>query len=238
MQELIDASASQIQDMFSQIAPRYDLLNRLMTLGFDKKWRKKMVGILPQTSSNKKYLDLATGTGDVPMMILKPKEHPRANIDAVDFSLPMIQLAKEKVKKKGLEKQIHFHCCDVEELPFSNNTYDGATIAFGIRNVIDRAKALKEIQRVLKPNAPLVILEALPPKNKWQRKIQNFHLTFTVRLLGNILSQGKAYRYFGNSVGEFPSAKDFLHILEENGFHHCQTKPLTLGAVSLLWGYK
>ena len=235
----------EIQSMFSRIAPRYDLLNRLMTFGMDRIWRKDMVRILPFNQEKLRFLDLATGTGDVAFAIFKEwenrtltyKEH-YPQIDALDFSLPMIVRAKEKAKKKQLDHHLHFHCIPLEEMPFSENTFDGATIAFGIRNVRDPKRGLMKIFKVLKPKAPLIILEALPPNNILKRLIQRMHMDLTVRLLGNLLSEGQAYRYLGNSVGNFPQAKDFLNQMEEEGFQNCQYKSLSGGAVALLWGYK
>jgi len=232
--------AEEIHDMFGRIAKRYDLLNRLMTLGLDQRWRKKMVQWVNHGNKEGNFLDLATGTGDVAFTLAKEavKKNQKIHIKAVDFSSEMLEIAQKKAENLGFDEVIDFQCTDIESLPFEENSFEGATLAFGIRNVSDRRKALEGIYRVLKKDALLVILEGLPPQNLWQRTLQNLHLNLGIRLLGNLLSEGQAYRYLGNSVMNFPKAPEFIELMNACGFRNCQHSPLLLGAVSMIIGKK
>ena len=230
-----------IHAMFSRIAPRYDLINRLMTFGLDQKWRRITVRTLNLEKNPAHYLDVATGTADLALMLASEIERfvktPLINITAVDASQEMLHHAQHKIDHHhGVP--ISLEVSTMENLPFEPETFDGITIGFGIRNSVDRPKALKEMWRVLKPQGRLAILEALPPENTTQRWIQKIHMRLTVRFLGGVFSEAKAYEYLGNSVAAFPLPKDFQELLKNAGFQKTEYKALNFGAVGVFTATK
>jgi demethylmenaquinone methyltransferase/2-methoxy-6-polyprenyl-1,4-benzoquinol methylase len=242
----IPINSRDISAMFTRIAPRYDLLNRLMTGGLDHSWRRKTVGMLSLKNSifdqKARFLDLATGTADLALALSHEihKQNSAADfqIDGVDISSEMLGRGKAKIKALDLENQISLHEVSMEKLPFPDQTFDGAMMAFGIRNVPDRNLALSEIYRVLKPCAPLVILEALPPQNGFFRSLQRIHMFLSVRFLGSILSEGKAYKYLGDSVAKFPSPPAFMECMKGIGFKALEFRPLTCRMVGIFRGFR
>lgn len=212
--------------MFSRISHRYDLLNRLMTGGLDQSWRRRAVETLPAAPTGGRYLDLATGTADLALAIAERFDQSVC-IHGVDLSWGMLTVARDKTQRISLQ------AADIEHLPFADNSFHGATIGFGIRNVVDRLQGAREIRRVLQPNGVLVILEALPAERLWQRCLQRLHMLVTVRVLGTLLSESAAYRYLGDSVAAFPKASEFQTLLLQAGFSEVRFEALTAGAVGL-----
>ena len=227
---------AKISSMFSAIAPRYDLLNRLLSLGFDSCWRRFAVKQLPKID-NAKFLDVATGTCDVALEIVK--RYPDAKVVGVDFSEGMLELGKEKVKKAGLQDRIEVRFADVTALPFDDNTFDASIIAFGIRNVQDYRKGIEELGRVLKSGGKVVILEFTSIQNRFFRKPYRFYITKILPFIGEIISGKKgAYKYLPSSMLEFPGPEEFKKAIEETGLQDVRYYKLTFGITAVHVGTK
>ncbi|MBI5409855.1 MAG: bifunctional demethylmenaquinone methyltransferase/2-methoxy-6-polyprenyl-1,4-benzoquinol methylase UbiE [Nitrospirae bacterium] len=235
----LDKSAkdpAKIQTMFSTIAPRYDLLNRLLSLGIDGCWRRFAISQLPKVK-NAKYLDVATGTCDVALEIVK--RYPGAKVTGVDFSEGMLELGREKVKKAGCHDRIDVRFADVTALPFEDNTFDGVTIAFGIRNVQDYKKGISEMGRVVKSGGKVVILEFTSVQNKFFKAPYRFYITKALPFIGEIISGKKgAYKYLPSSMLEFPGPEEFKKAIEETGLKDVRYYKLTFGVTAVHVGTK
>ncbi len=227
---------AKISTMFSSIAPRYDLLNRLLSLGFDSSWRRFAVNQLPKID-NAKFLDVATGTCDVALEIVK--RYPDAKVVGVDFSEGMLELGREKVKKAGHQDRIEVRFADVTSLPFDDNTFDASIIAFGIRNVQDYRKGIEELGRVLKSGGKVVILEFTSIQNRFFRIPYRFYITKILPLIGEIISGKKgAYKYLPSSMLEFPGPEEFKKAIEETGLQDVRYYKLTFGITAVHVGIK
>ncbi len=220
----------QVEEMFDSIANKYDFLNRFLSLGIDKGWRKKAINEL-QTIKPKIILDVATGTGDLALeaMKLNPEK-----IIGIDLSLQMLIKGREKIEAAKLSHIIEMVKGDSENLPFDGNIFDAVTVAFGVRNFENLESGLKEIHRVMKPNAKLVVLEFSKPKVFPYKQFYNFYFTYILPLWGNLLSKSSnAYTYLPESVKHFAEGEDFINHLLLCGFKNIIAKPLTLGTCTL-----
>ncbi len=219
--------------MFDAIARRYDLLNRIISLGLDPKWRNRMVQEM-RIPPGAKVLDIATGTADVALHIMK--RHPDAGVVGIDPSEGMLLLGKVKVKKAGLEDKITLLLGDAARLNFTADCFDAAGCAFGIRNISDRQKALEEFIRVVKPGGRVVIMEPSRPRGKLFGFVFEFYFWKIVPIIGSLLSRGGAYRYLVNSVENFPKPAEFISEMEQAGFEEVKAISLTNGAAVLYVG--
>ena len=217
-----------IQEMFSAIAPRYDFLNRLLSLGIDQGWRQALVRMALR-EENRAILDVACGTGDVSLALRQ--KAPQARIVGLDFSPAMLDLAKVKIDR--VQAGIELVAASAEELPFPKADFDLLTIAFGIRNVVDKKKALAEFYRVLKPNGRLAVLEFSQPQVAWLRALYNFYFFKVLPLVGGLFAKRSAYRYLPDSVAKFPFRDEFAGWLKEAGFRQCRYHSLTFGIATL-----
>jgi demethylmenaquinone methyltransferase/2-methoxy-6-polyprenyl-1,4-benzoquinol methylase len=225
-----------IREMFDSIAPRYDFLNRLLSLGIDRRWRKFAVKQI-KFGNTGKILDVATGTADVALQIAAATP-TSITITGIDFSAQMIELGRAKVKDSPFSARITLQVAPCESIPFDDNTFDSATIAFGIRNVVDRLAGLKEMQRVLKPEGRIVILEFSNPKSKLFKALYNFYFLKVLPVIGGLFSQFSAYKYLPDSVLEFPSQTEFEKIMSEAGFSNIVHYDLTFGIATVYVGEK
>lgn len=223
---------AQVSKMFDNIAPTYDLLNRVLSLGIDQSWRRKMISYLDYKNEERSVLDIATGTGDVAIRIAR--ECPNTKITGLDISANMLKVAEKKIAKYKLTDQIDFIEGDAENLPFEDNRYDGITVAFGVRNFEHLKAGLKELHRVTKDNGTLVVLEFSKPRALIIKGIYNGYFKYILPLLGKIKSgDAHAYDYLYRSVQEFPDGDEFLRILKETGFINAEAKRLTFGICTL-----
>ena len=220
--------ADAIRDMFSAIAPRYDFLNRLLSLGIDRGWRQTLTRMALKNDTAA-ILDVACGTGDVSLALRR--QAPAARIVGLDFSQAMLDLAAVKIEHE--QADIELVAASAEELPFSATDFDLVTIAFGIRNVIDKKKALAEFYRVLKPQGRLAVLEFSQPDSAWLRVLYNFYFFKILPLIGGLFARRSAYRYLPDSVAKFPSRDEFVSWLKESGFTNCRYHSLTFGIATL-----
>jgi len=216
--------------MFDNIADRYDLLNRIISLGIDQSWRKKTVAAL-SLKEGAQVLDLATGTGDLAIMIALLT--PTAQIKGVDPSVGMLAVGQKKLRKASLEQRIQLLEGDAQALPFADDAFDGTTIAFGIRNVPDRRQGLREMARVTRPGGRVAILELSEPRGGLLGRMARFHVHSVVPFLGSLLSGKKEYRYLQKSIAAFPPAEQFAQLMDEAGLTVLEVVPLTFGVAHL-----
>lgn len=216
--------------MFDQIAGRYDLLNRVMSMGIDRSWRRKTVVAL-ELPACARVLDLATGTGDLALMIVRL--HPDAQVVGSDPSNRMLEVGIEKVARSGLADRVDLQLGDAQALPYQDDSFDGCCIAFGIRNVPDRSAALAEMARVTKPGGRIAVLELGEPSVGWLSPIARFHVRKVIPRIGGILSGSREYKYLQESIAAFPPAAEFAKQMRASGLHVLEVKPLTFGACTL-----
>ncbi len=218
--------------MFNTISRRYDTINRILSLGQDKSWRKKMAKQLPRKDMIH-LLDLATGTADQIISLFENSPQIEKAV-GIDMAEKMIALAKKKMAPKPFSGKVKFLCANAEELPFEDDMFDVVTISFGIRNFENKEKALKEIHRVLKKEGRLLILEFSLPPHQVMKKFHLFYLRHILPIIGGMLSKSKkSYEYLNQTIETFPYGKDFLNLLKEHNFRKPSSKPLFFGAVSL-----
>lgn len=220
----------QVAKMFDNIASNYDFLNHLLSMGIDIYWRKKLVKRLTKQAP-KNILDVATGTGDLAIAMLKATPD---KITGIDISNGMLEIGRKKIKEKGLEDKISFQQADSENLPFEDNDFDAVCVSFGARNFENLEKGLSEMHRVLKPGGNLYILEFSQPDIFPFKQIYQFYFRYILPLLGKIVSNDNAaYNYLPESVSAFPYGKELNKIIENCGYNKAQDHSLTLGIVSI-----
>jgi len=227
---MLEKRKQAISRMFDEIAGIYDLGNHLLSLGQDFFWRKRVAGELA-LSGLELILDMASGTGDMGVTIAK--KNPDAQIFAIDFAMKMLALGSKKIEKKGLSGRIFFAGADIEEMPFPEQSFDAATIAFGVRNFENREKGLEEIFRVLKPGGILAVLEFSLPDKGWFAGIYRFYLCKVLPRIGRIIGGQSAYFYLRDSILDFPSPELFAEELKASGFLLKKIIPLSGSTVQL-----
>jgi demethylmenaquinone methyltransferase/2-methoxy-6-polyprenyl-1,4-benzoquinol methylase len=220
----------QVEEMFDNIAHRYDFLNHLLSLGIDISWRKKAVKYLG-TIAPKKILDVASGTGDFAFeaLTLNPDK-----IIGFDLSEGMMNYGREKARRLGVESTVQFIKGDSEQMPFDDNSFDAITVGFGVRNFENLENGLKEMHRVLRPGGKIAILEASTPGNTIIRAFYGLYFNRIVPMIGKLFSKdSRAYNYLPESVSVFPQGFEFIKILENIGFRNTKWQPLTFGACAM-----
>ena len=220
----------QVRQMFDGISKDYDLLNRVISGGIDVRWRKNVVSyLIPEKP--KKILDIATGTADLAIELTKTNAE---EIVGLDISPGMLEIGKQKVTSKGMDKVIKMVIGDSEKLDYNDAYFDAITVAFGVRNFENLDKGLQEINRVLRPGGNLVILETAVPTNFPMKQFYGFYTQKVLPILGSLFSKDKAaYRYLSDSAAAFPFGKVFNNILLKNGFIEVKDFPQTLGVASI-----
>lgn len=226
----------QVENMFNNISGTYDFLNKFLSLGIDRRWRKKA---LMQLASLKPHalLDVATGTGDMAIQAVKLL-HP-ISVTGIDLSEKMLELGKQKVKKEGFNNQIELLKGDSETILFSQYSFDAVTVAFGVRNFEHLEQGLSEIYRVLKPGGKLVVLEFSKPTSWLIKPFYFTYLKLFCPLAGRFFSKDKtAYQYLNQSINKFPEGKNFTRILDHLGFKNSYLIKLSLGICTIYCGEK
>lgn len=220
----------QVTKMFDTISKNYDGLNRVISFGIDVKWRKKVVAILKKEHPES-ILDIATGTGDLAIALVKTGAK---KIIGLDISPGMLAVGQEKVTTKKMDKTIEMVVGDSEDLSFGNDTFDAVTVSFGVRNFETLETGLAEILRVLKPKGTLVVLETSVPTKTPYRQGYAFYTKNILPLIGKIFSKDdSAYGYLSESASVFPHGETFNNILREIGFIEVTNKPQTFGVASI-----
>jgi len=219
--------------MFDGIAHRYDLVNRVISLGIDQSWRKKTVSSL-ELKPGARVLDLATGTGDLAIMVART--HPEVTVVGVDPSAKMLEVGQKKLAEAGLTERIVLQVGDAQALEFADRTFDGLCIAFGIRNVPDRLQGLREMARVTKAGGRVAILELSEPRGGLLGPLARFHVHSVVPAVGALLSGAKEYQYLQKSIAAFPPAPQFEALMVEAGLRIVASTSLTFGVCHLYVG--
>jgi demethylmenaquinone methyltransferase/2-methoxy-6-polyprenyl-1,4-benzoquinol methylase len=219
--------------MFDQIAGRYDLLNRIMSLGQDQRWRRRAVQEL-RVKPGDLILDVATGTADLAMMIAD--RHPSARVLGVDPSANMLAEGNKKILDQRMPHRVTLELGDGQALPLEDDSVDGAVVAFGIRNFPDRLKGLQEMRRVVRPGRRVVILELSEPRHGLLAKPAQWYVHEIVPRLGALISGQQEYRYLQQSIEAFPDAPQFLSLMAHAGLHNNRAIPMTFGAVHVFVG--
>jgi len=220
----------QVTQMFDKVSSNYDFLNRILTFGIDVSWRKKVVNFVTEKNV-KNVLDIATGTGDLAIMLAQ------ANVEKVvglDISAGMLEVAKKKISELNLDGKIEVVLGDSEKLPFSDHSFDAITVGFGVRNFENLEQGLGEIYRVLKPKGIFVVLETSQPTNFPIKQGFTFYSKYIIPTIGKIFSKDKnAYRYLPESAAAFPFGEKFNNILLKIGFNSSKIYPQTFGAATI-----
>jgi demethylmenaquinone methyltransferase/2-methoxy-6-polyprenyl-1,4-benzoquinol methylase len=216
--------------MFDAIASRYDLVNRVISLGIDQSWRRKTVEALLLEGADR-ALDLATGTADLALAIAA--RYPGVKVVGVDPSPKMLAVGDEKVARAALEARVSLEMGDAQSLQFADASFDAVSMAFGIRNVPDRPKALREMARVVRPGGRVAILELAEPTTPILGSLARFHIHTLVPAIGAALSGSREYRYLERSIAAFPDRAVFAELLREAGLTVIAAEPLTFGVASL-----
>ncbi|MFY7810791.1 MAG: bifunctional demethylmenaquinone methyltransferase/2-methoxy-6-polyprenyl-1,4-benzoquinol methylase UbiE [Flavobacterium sp.] len=220
----------QVAQMFDTISSNYDGLNRVISMGTDISWRKKVLKII-EDSNPDNILDIATGTGDLAILMAETKA---TSIIGIDISEGMLAVGKEKIIDKKLEHKIILKYGDSENIPYEDNYFDAITVAFGIRNFENLDKGLQEIFRVLQPKGVLVILETSIPDKFPFKQGYNFYTKFILPSIGRLFSKDKvAYQYLSESANNFPYGEKLNNILRKNGFIEVVAMPQTFGVATI-----
>lgn len=221
---------AQVTKMFDTISSNYDGLNRVISLGIDIKWRKRVVALVGRKKP-KNILDIATGTGDLAIALVATGAQ---HIVGLDISTGMLEVGKDKIAEKKLSKTIEMVVGDSENLPFEPNTFDAITVAFGVRNFENLEKGLAEIYRVLKPSGTFAVLETSVPTKTPFKQGYRLYTKFVLPLVGRIFSKDdSAYKYLSDSAAVFPYGGQFNNILKKIGFIGIEHKPQTLGVATI-----
>jgi len=223
-----------IGEMFTQIAPRYDFLNRLLSLGIDRRWRRHAVArMLPPEGG--RHLDVATGTADMALEILRQKGSA-ARVAGADLSAAMMRIGQVKCARLGVRDRVAFVQAPGEALPFKDGAFDSACVAFGIRNVVDRELGLREMCRAVRPGGRVVVLEFSAPRGSLLGAFYRFYFTRVLPRIGGLFSRRAAYAYLPESVLAFPEPEAFESMMREAGCATVVRRPLTFGIVTLYVG--
>jgi demethylmenaquinone methyltransferase/2-methoxy-6-polyprenyl-1,4-benzoquinol methylase len=220
----------QVEQMFDNISGNYDGLNRVISFGIDLKWRRKVIEMVKKT--NPKYiLDVATGTGDLAIAMA---DSDAEKIIGLDISAGMLQVGKDKIQKKELNKRIEMVQADSENLPYPDHTFDAITVAFGVRNFENLEKGLSEIYRVLSPGGIFVVLETSVPTKFPFKQGYRVYSNYILPIIGKLFSKDKsAYQYLSESASVFPYGEKFNNILRKTGFTEVENLPQTFGVSTI-----
>ncbi len=231
----VSTKKENVRSMFNSIAKRYDFLNHFLSMGIDRLWRKKLVKMLISRNPLT-VLDVATGTAD---LAIEVSRQSKAAITGIDIAEEMINIGIKKIGSLKLENQIKLQVADSENIPFSDKSFDAAIVAFGVRNFETLDKGLAEMNRVLKSNGMIAVLEFSRPKHFPVRNLYMFYFRFILPSLGRLISGDKgAYTYLPDSVKQFPDGNDFLKHLTQTGFTQTTETRLSFGIATIYTGIK
>jgi demethylmenaquinone methyltransferase/2-methoxy-6-polyprenyl-1,4-benzoquinol methylase len=221
--------------MFDRIAGRYDLLNRILSFGSDRSWRRKTAAALALAPGPARVLDVATGTGDLAIEIAR--RWPDAHVIGIDPSLQMLGIGRLKVAARRLDARIELRAGDALGLAIEDASCDGAAIAFGLRNLPDRRRGLAELARVVRPGGRVCVLELAEPRGVLG-PLARLHVHRVAPRLGAWMSGAKEYRYLARSIAAFPPADVVAGMMAEAGLRVIEARPLTFGVCTLFVGEK
>lgn len=235
---LLDKKESRIRRMFGEIAPKYDFLNHLLSMNIDRLWRYQTTKLVPVVTGGP-MLDLCTGTGDLAFAYHRATGG-KVTIVGADFCHEMLVLAEDKASRRELQHIVRFVEADAQELPFSDNTFEVVTVAFGLRNVTNTDRGIREMVRVCQPGGRIAVLEFSRPNHWLMGRFYRLYFRYVLPLVGQLLSRSKdsAYRYLPESVMEFPEGEEMIRKLESHGLRNVTQKRFTLGIATLYVGQK
>jgi demethylmenaquinone methyltransferase / 2-methoxy-6-polyprenyl-1,4-benzoquinol methylase len=232
----VDKTGSRVRDMFAQIAPRYDLMNHVLSIGIDIQWRRRAVKAL-RLDGDLPILDCCTGTGDLALMLAK---HVQGRVEVVgtDFCGPMLRIAEKKHAKSFSQFPVRFLEADTQTLPFEDHAFQAVTVAFGLRNVQDTDQGLRELTRVCAVGGQVAVLEFSQPTMPGFKQIYQAYFKYILPRVGQTIAKNNqsAYEYLPNSVLEFPSGQALADRMEAVGLKNVRVTPLTFGVASLYIG--
>lgn len=230
------SKTKQVEAMFNDIAPKYDFLNHFLSLGIDKLWRRKVIRKIVKDNPCD-VLDIATGTAD--LAILLAKKHSSVKITGVDLAENMLEVGRKKVANLNFSDRISLKQGDSLALPFPNDSFDSAMVAFGVRNYENPVKGMEETLRVLRPNGKFYVLEFSMPRKFPMAQLYRFYFWAILPLIGRMVSGHKqAYTYLPESVNAFPDGNNFILLMEKAGFKSCKFKKLSFGIATIYEGIK
>jgi demethylmenaquinone methyltransferase/2-methoxy-6-polyprenyl-1,4-benzoquinol methylase len=231
-----DGKKATVESMFDSIAWRYDFLNHFLSLNIDRLWRRRAIKIISRSYKSPDILDVATGTGDLAIAAMKLNP---AKITGIDISSKMLEIGKEKVERKGFTTKIDLIKGDSEKIPFGDNIFDDAMVAFGVRNFSDPVKGLSEMNRVIRKGGMIMVLEFSKPTGFLIKPLYNFYFRNILPFFGRLFSKDKAaYNYLPDSVMKFPDNEEFLKLLVKAGWSETHQIKLTGGVASIYTGIK
>lgn len=222
--------------MFDGIASRYDLLNRLNSFGADRRWRRTTAEELrlDGAGGTARVLDVASGTGDLAVAVAR--RYPGITVKGIDTSREMTAIGRDKVERLGFGRRIELSEGDAQDLVFPDRSFDAVTIGFGIRNIPDRHRALREMARVTRPGGTVAVLELGEPPRSLAGALSRFHIRFVVPGLGALLAGAEEYRYLERSIRAFPPVAEFARTMAAAGLESIETRRLTFGVCNLFLG--
>ena len=231
-----DGKTGQVREMFDNIAPAYDFMNRAMTLGIDKLWRRKAVNMV-RGHGGKKILDVATGTGDLAIALARRIEG--AEVTGADLSEGMIEIGRAKVEKSGLTERITLQAADCMNLPMADNTFDCVTVGYGVRNFEDLRRGYAEMARVVRPGGMIAVIELSTPTSRLVKPLYRLYTRGIIPAVGRMISHdSRAYSYLPESIAAVPQGEEMLSLMREAGLTHTQCRPLTFGTCSIYTAIK
>lgn len=236
MDDLKSDKKTSVAAMFNSIAHSYDFLNHFLSFGIDRYWRSKAVRIISGTHKNPKILDVATGTGDLAIASMKAEP---LTVTGIDISEGMLEIGKNKITKRGFSGRIELIKGDSENMPFEDNTFDVAMVAFGVRNFNDPLKGISEMRRVVRSGGMVLVLEFSKPVLFPFKQLYYFYFLNILPLIGRLFSSDKnAYSYLPETVMQFPDNEKFMNLMKLAGLGSVKQQRLTLGIASIYTGLK
>ncbi len=224
------------KDIFASITDKYAFLNRFLSGRQDVAWRKRTVFEMKFFNTNR-FLDVATGTGDLALDCANT--YPEVNVTGVDFVQEMVNNGLKKVDAQYLNNRVELKWGDATQIEFDDNSFDVTAIAFGIRNIPDKEKALSEMKRIIVPDGQLMVLELTTPELGFWRNVYSFYLNGVLPKLAKWFTKNPAaYEYLADSIMNFPTRREFLALMESMGLKNCKAIPLTFGVCTLYIGQK
>lgn len=230
-----ESKKAQVAEMFDNISGNYDFLNHFLSMGIDVLWRRKAIRLLRSTQPTQ-MLDIATGTGDFAIEALRLNP---AKVVGVDISEGMLDMGRQKMKKRKLDDRIELKYGDSENLPFEDNTFDAMTVGFGVRNFENLLKGLTDMHRVLAPGGRAAVLEFSMPRKFPIKQLYNFYFMHVLPRIGKLISKDhRAYTYLPESVKVFPDGEKFLDVMRQAGFTNVEARPVSFGIATIYLGSK
>ncbi|MCM1483666.1 MAG: bifunctional demethylmenaquinone methyltransferase/2-methoxy-6-polyprenyl-1,4-benzoquinol methylase UbiE [Muribaculaceae bacterium] len=227
--------SEQVRDMFDNIAPAYDFMNRAMTFGIDRIWRRKAVDMLPSDADS--ILDIATGTGDLALLMARRTQ--AAHITGVDLSEGMIEIGRRKVHEAGMDSRIDFQVADCLSLPFADNSFRCVTAAYGVRNFENLEAGYREMLRVLRPGGMAMIIELSTPRSAIVSPLYRLYTRTLIPAIGRLVSHDvRAYSYLPESIAAVAQGEEMTALMRRAGFVRAEYRPLTFGTCTIYTAYK